>query len=116
MRVLFTGSRDVISPCTLMDAIDSLGDNVEIIVGDCPTGADSIVRQYCEETNRNFTVFKADWGKYGRAAGPIRNKEMIDTEPDLVIALPVGKSAGTRGCMKLAQDANISVLVIPPYK
>lgn len=54
MRVLFTGSRDVISPCTLMDAIDSLGDNVEIIAGDCPTGADSIVRQYCEETNTEF--------------------------------------------------------------
>ena len=34
--------------------------------------------------------FKADWKKYGPAAGPIRNQRMLDWGPDLVVAFAEG--------------------------
>jgi hypothetical protein len=44
----------------------------------------------------------ADWAKYGPAAGPIRNKEIIDA-CDVVIAFWDGKSKGTANSIKLAK-------------
>lgn len=49
-----------------------------ILVGDCPTGVDKFVRDYCKENKIEYKVFVAKWDKYGLSAGPIRNKEMID--------------------------------------
>lgn len=48
------------------------------------------------------------------AAGPRRNKIMVDQldpETDQVLAFPYGKSAGTRGCIKLAERAGLDVIV-----
>ncbi|MEM9912925.1 MAG: hypothetical protein AAF922_19365 [Pseudomonadota bacterium] len=45
----------------------------------------------------------------GRAAGPIRNKEMLDEGcPDLVVAFPGGR--GTANMVKQAQAAGVEVL------
>lgn len=44
---------------------------------------------------------KADWQEHGRAAGPIRNKRMLDEQkPDVVIAFPGGK--GTANMLRQA--------------
>jgi ABC-type Fe3+-hydroxamate transport system substrate-binding protein len=52
--------------------------------------------------------FAADWHKHGRAAGPIRNKRMLDEgKPDLVVAFPGGR--GTANMVKQAQAAGIPV-------
>jgi hypothetical protein len=51
----------------------------------------------------------ADWNKFGLGAGPRRNQEMVDAGADVVFAFPAGKSIGTRGCIKMAQKANIPV-------
>jgi len=61
-------------------------------------------------------VHRADWKKYGRAAGPIRNKQMVELGADLCLAFPDHpKGHGSRGtwnCVKLAQQAGIPVLVV----
>jgi len=56
----------------------------------------------------------ADWDHYGRAAGPIRNRAMVDkfaTVRALVAAFPVGTSAGTMDCVRRAKAAGIPVRV-----
>ncbi len=56
------------------------------------------------------TVFKADWSKHGKAAGPIRNRRMLEEgKPDLVIALQGGK--GTASMIALAREAGVRVLL-----
>lgn len=59
---------------------------------------------------------RADWSKYGRAAGPIRNKEMVNLGADLCLAFPDHpKGQGSRGtwnCIELAHQAGIPVLVV----
>jgi hypothetical protein len=59
-----------------------------------------IVRYTCE----------ADWAKRGRAAGPIRNRRMLDWLPDMVIAFPGG--AGTANMVKQATEAGVPVISI----
>lgn len=55
--------------------------------------------------------FHADWHTHGRAAGPIRNRRMIEEgKPDLVVAFPGGR--GTANMVKQAQSAGIDVTLV----
>lgn len=64
-------------------------------------------------TDSYFLLF---WTKYGRAAGPIRNKEMVRLGADLCLAFPdhpKGQgSRGTWGCIDLAHQAGIPILIV----
>lgn len=55
--------------------------------------------------------FKANWDTHGRAAGPIRNKQMV-MEADALVAFWDGKSRGTGGIIELARNAGLQVHVI----
>ncbi|GAH13743.1 unnamed protein product, partial [marine sediment metagenome] len=50
---------------------------IEIVSG-CAAGADALGERYAEERGYSVKRFPANWGKYGKAAGPIRNKEMSE--------------------------------------
>ena len=55
--------------------------------------------------------FLPDWEKHGRAAGPIRNKLMLDEgRPDLVVAFPGGR--GTANMVKQASAASVEVIEV----
>jgi hypothetical protein len=51
---------------------------------------------------------KADWRKYGAAAGPIRNQRMLEGPPDIVVAFAGGK--GTADMVQRARAAGIAVI------
>ena len=88
----------------------------EIISGHCQ-GADMLGEKYAEEYGISVKCFPADWKKYKRKAGPIRNKQMIDYisgfENKLVVAFTTADTVGTRNTIKLAQKNNIPVVEIP---
>ena len=54
-------------------------------------------------------IFKADWNKYGRSAGPIRNKEMLDYA-DHVIAFYDGISKGTGNLLDNTTKHNVFII------
>ncbi len=55
--------------------------------------------------------YPADWEKYGWAAGPIRNIQMLDEgKPDLVIAFPGGR--GTKNMVNQARDRGVPVEIV----
>lgn len=62
--------------------------------------------------------YPASWGLYGKAAGGIRNQHMVNLKPtaDVLVAAPLGKSPGTRDCIRRAKAAGIRVVDItePP--
>lgn len=80
------------------------------------TGADTLAGEWAaqqidEGANVKLVTVAADWGTHGRAAGPIRNRKMLDEHsPHLIIAFPGGN--GTRNMVKQAQEAGIIVKVI----
>ncbi len=86
---------------------DHLEDETEsILVGDCKTGVDKEVRESFPD---RVVVFKADWDTHGKAAGPIRNREMLDRRPDLLLAFWNGRSPGTKDCINQAVKMKIPI-------
>jgi hypothetical protein len=72
-------------------------------------GGDSIALAWAREVGIPVEEYPPDWKTHGKAAGPIRNKQMRDEgHPDLVVGLPGGN--GTAGMIKLARDGGIPVI------
>lgn len=89
--------------------------DVEIVSGHCK-GADMLGEKWAEENNASVKIFPADWVKYKRSAGPIRNKEMIDYiscfENKMVVAFVSPNSKGTKQTISLAEKNKIPIIVI----
>lgn len=81
---------------------------IDLIIQGEATGADALAREWAIDRKVALIGCRADWQKHGRAAGPIRNQDMIDRwEPSVVIAFPGG--AGTRDMVDRARRAKVPV-------
>jgi hypothetical protein len=81
----------------------------DVIIHGAAPGADTLAGQWAADKGIPVEAFPADWEKHGRAAGPIRNKQMLDDgKPDLVVAFPGGW--GTANMCKQAREAGVRVL------
>lgn len=117
--IMITGSRDwddiLKVSMELWNAYVELGasNDTVLISGGCPSGADHIAETLWKDYDQNLAldIHLADWNTYGRFAGPKRNQEMVDLKPDIVLAFPRGKSVGTRGTIRMAQQAELDVRV-----
>ena len=85
--------------------------NIEIVSGCHYKGADNLGIQYANENDFNLIKFPADWNKFGKAAGPKRNKEMAIFS-DALIAFWDGKSRGTKNMIKFAKQKGLIVKVV----
>ena len=58
--------------------------------------------------------YPADWSQYGRAAGPIRNQQMLDSGVQLVLAFHdhIETSKGTQDMLRRAQRAGVATDLI----
>lgn len=100
-KVIIAGGRDIewYNIDRLMEnAAHNLGfslEEVEVICGKAP-GIDTLGENWAIENNHKVTRFHADWNKHGRAAGPIRNREMAEyTGPSgFLVCVWDGKSRG----------------------
>lgn len=121
MRVLVCGGRNfgILSheKCFIYDELNRIlnPDNEPLlpikytIITGGAKGVDTIAHKIAINNWLNTEVYEADWEKYGKAAGYIRNKQMLDEgKPDLVIAFPGGK--GTKMMVKLAKEAGVEVI------
>lgn len=89
-------------------------EQITIIEGGC-RGADEISGWIAKQLGMNVIVEKADWFKYGKAAGPIRNQLMLDKyTPELVFAFhdDIEHSKGTRDMIERARKAGVKVEVL----
>ena len=97
MKILMCGSRKwtdrVAISRALLDAISMYGltpKDVTVIHG-AAEGADIIAGQIASALGCEVVPYRAEWMRYGKAAGPIRNQRMLDEgKPDLVLAFPLG--------------------------
>ena len=84
--------------------------NPDVIIEGEARGADTFARQIAEEMDIKVMSFPADWERYGRSAGPIRNKRMLDEgKPDLVLAFhaDIEHSKGTADMIRQARARGI---------
>lgn len=118
-NVIICGSRDYDNYEKLKDACDfylsrkiQSGEKVVIISGGA-RGADSLGEKYAKERGLEVKIFPADWEKYGKRAGIIRNKKMAEIA-NACIAFPnaYSENKGTRNMITLAKQMNLLVRVI----
>ena len=110
-RILVCGSRNWTNR-KLMEIVFEYITDAVIIEGEC-RGADLMARKLAEEKNFVVKKYPADWSKYGRSAGPIRNRKMINEgNPDIVLAFHEDweNSKGTKDMIKLAEENGIIIL------
>ena len=111
MRVVIAGSRHFNDYDLLKERCDFYlqGHHVDaILCGEC-RGADLLGKRYAEERGIPVESYPADWDKYGRAAGQIRNKQMAD-HADCLIAFWDGESKGTKGMIRLMGDKPVRIV------
>lgn len=114
MRVLICGSRDW-SAWRLIEyeIFCRLRPGDVVIHGAC-RGADYHAGAIAEAYELNVEIYPALWDLHGRAAGPIRNQQMLDEgKPDEVWAFheDISSSKGTKDMVKRAERAGIPTLI-----
>lgn len=110
MRLLVAGSREWRDEGAISEVLRVLRPSL-VIHGAHWEGADKIAADACVRLGISQVPYPADWDKYGKPAGPIRNQVMVDTQPDLVVAFRVhGSSRGTDDLIERARKAGIVVL------
>lgn len=117
MRVIVTGSRHWEGPWAEEKVFDvlmmlrlfalSVGQELTIVHGACPTGADLITDIWCQRTGTKMERHPADWKRFGKGAGPRRNQEMLDLGADMVIGFHRDNSTGTGHMLAIARHARI---------
>lgn len=113
MRVAIVGSRNFTDFEKLeQEILKRISvEKIEKIVSGGAKGADTLARMFAEKYKIPLVEFKADWAKYGRGAGPLRNTTIIENA-DIVFAFPSATSKGTRDSIRKAQEMRKIVKII----
>lgn len=78
----------------LLEYIKQYGD-VTICSGHCPKGADRFAEELAEKYKLKTIIYPADWKKYGRGAGFIRNTDIAKTSDKLIACVTPDRTGGT---------------------
>ena len=111
MRVLVCGGRKYNNYINIEEELNQINrlNSIDCVIEGGYTGADNLAKQWAKTNGINVEEYKPDWDKYGLAAGPIRNTQMLDEgKPDLVVAFLGG--AGTADMVIKAERAGIKVI------
>lgn len=123
LRILVTGSRTWTDANAVGEALyaainDSGADEITIVHGACPRGADQLAAEFRESEAAWFDNASrvlaeerhpAEWDRHGKRAGFIRNQAMADLGADICLAFIVDGSRGAAHCAARAELAGISV-------
>lgn len=110
MRVLVCGGRNYHDLDTAHNLLDSLHrqERITVVIDGGASGADRLGFEWAHCNGVTTQTYAADWKKHGKAAGPIRNREMLDVgRPDLVLAFPGGR--GTADMVRQAESRSVPV-------
>ena len=110
MKVIIAGGRTITDYNLVLSAIRESEYYITEIVSGMAPGVDTLAIQYSQENNLPMAEFHADWKKYGKSAGPIRNRQMADYAHAL-IAIWDGESRGTKNMIEEATKRNLHVYV-----
>jgi len=113
MKLAIVGSRNFKSFRKMYLSIQKLMEvsDIELIVSGGAKGADTLAEHFADMYNIPKKIFKPDWNTFGKRAGFLRNKDIVDTA-DQVIAFWDGKSKGTKSTIDLAKEQNKLLKII----
>jgi hypothetical protein len=113
LRVLVCGDRLWSDRAVIESWLFELPKGSEIVHG-AAHGADRLAGSAARMLGFSVVERPAQWERFGKAAGPLRNREMLDLLPDFVLAFhaDLGKSKGTLDTVTEARRRGIQVYVV----
>lgn len=113
-RVIIAGGRDFADYALLSKTMDEylseVTDDIFIVCGQA-RGADTLGEQYGKDHGYAVNYFPAQWNRYGKSAGYIRNTEMAKNA-DALVAFWDGRSLGTKHMIATAEQLGLDVRVV----
>lgn len=112
-RVIIAGGREFndydLLKKTMDNVLANVRDDITVVCGQA-RGADTLGEQYAKERGYAVQYFPADWNRYGKVAGYIRNT-MMAKNADALVAFWDGQSPGTGHMIQTAQSLGLKVRV-----
>ena len=115
-KIIIAGGRDFMDYNLLKEKTNKILQEKKVthkivIISGCARGADTLGLRYASENAFDVEEYPADWDKYGKKAGYVRNVEMAENA-DALIAFCDGKSKGTKHMIDIATERNLPIRVI----
>ena len=109
MKVCIVGSRDFPQMKQVEEYVNSLPEGTTVVSGGA-RGVDTVAEEAASKRGLQVEVFKADWERYGKIAGMIRNRTMLSTltKDDKVVAFWDGHSHGTNHSISCASGLGLN--------
>jgi hypothetical protein len=115
MRIIIAGSRTFDDIDLLFQTMDELVHKQKlkqvVILSGHANGADIFGEEWAWKRGHSYEVYRPNWDKFGNAAGPIRNTEMV-SKADAIVAFWDGESRGTADVLRKARKAKLKVKVV----
>lgn len=112
MRLGIVGSRDYPNKSRVIQFVNSLPLDTVVVSGGA-RGVDTWAEEAALARGMEVVAILPDWETYGRAAGMIRNKEIVRLS-DKVVAFHDGTSKGTANTIKVAQgEGKLQTVFLP---
>jgi len=112
MKTIVCGDRDWTDTGLVYGILSAI--EIDCIIEGEARGADLIARAYAEYFGVPFIPHPANWSRFHRAAGPIRNREMLEENPEFVIAFhdSINSSKGTKDMVSIALKKGVDVFLV----
>jgi predicted Rossmann-fold nucleotide-binding protein len=110
VRLIISGGRDYTNKAFIWFVLDYIHAErgITLLIEGGARGVDRLGREWAIDRGIPYHTEPADWDKFQKAAGAIRNRAMLKIEGvDGVVAFPGGK--GTRDMVKATRQAKIPV-------
>jgi hypothetical protein len=116
MRVIVAGSRTIVDYGIVYEAIKASGwmNEITAIVSGGAKGVDKLGENFAEQHHLPVFRYPANWNKYGKQAGFVRNQEMA-VRADALIAVWDMKSKGTANMIEVAQAMDLPTFIWKVY-
>lgn len=109
-RVIVCGGRDYADRSAIWAALDRFSEKFGIacVIHGAARGVDTIAGEWAQSRGIAVNPFPANWRDHGKAAGPMRNRQMLEEgNPTAVIGFPGGR--GTENMLSQARAKGIKV-------
>lgn len=114
LRLIVCGGRDYADRARLFAVLDAIHrrNTIAVIIHGACAGADGLASDWADAnwvTEDPYPVLLEEWRQFGKAAGPMRNRRMLEeSHPDGVVAFPGGN--GTKDMVRQAEAAGVIVM------
>jgi len=115
LRTIIAGSRTIVSIDVVRAAVSFCEWAPSVVVSGCAAGVDLLGEQWAKENGVPVEKFPADWKKFGKSAGPVRNGQMANVA-EALIAVWDGSSSGTKNMIEQATKKGLKVSVFKVQK